>query len=125
MHRPAVPVLVMALVAGLVQAEDDRKDEEITNSIGMKLRRIEPGEFLMGQGDGPPKTRREFEQRDEDEAPAHKVVIGKAFYLGTYEVTNAQYERFDAEHRKRRGKDGATKEDDEPVTFVTWQQAVD
>ena len=44
--------------------------------------------------------------------------------MGATEVTNAQYEQFDAEHKKLRGRDGVSKGDDEPVTFVTWQQGV-
>src|SRR5262249_25519430 len=49
----------------------------------------------------------------------------KPFLLGVHEVTNAQYEQFDPEHKKLRGKDGVSNRDDEPVTFVTWQQAAD
>jgi formylglycine-generating enzyme required for sulfatase activity len=99
--------------------------KEQTDSIGMKLVRIEPGEFLMGSGDSPPKTREEWLERDGDEAPAHKVRITRAFFIGAYEVTNAQYEQFDAKHKELRGKFGNTRADDEPVTYVNWQQAVD
>lgn len=130
MYRPAICFVALALTVAvaipfLAGADDLPKEADFTNSIGMKFRRVEPGEFEMGQGDGPPKTRLQWEERDEDEAPAHKVVLSKAFYLGAHEVTNAQYERFDPDHKKLRGKNGATKEDDEPVTFVTWQQAAD
>src|SRR5262249_38687350 len=59
-----------------------------------------------------------------DESPAHKVKITKLFYLGATEVTNAQYEQFDPEHKKLRGKHGVSKADDEPVVMVAWQQAV-
>jgi formylglycine-generating enzyme required for sulfatase activity len=110
-----VPALCQSLPAG----------KEHVNSIGMKLVRIEPGEFRMGQGDAPPKSRDEWLQRDGDEAPAHLVRIGNSFFLGAHEVTNVQYERFDPEHKKLRGKFGNSKADDEPVTFVAWQEAVD
>jgi len=112
-------LIVIGLAAALPQ------DKQLTNSIGIKLVRIEAGEFVMGCGDAPPKTRDEWNERDWDEAPAHKVKISKPFYLAVTEVTNAQYEQFDAEHKKLRGKFGASKTDDEPVTHVTWQQAVD
>src|SRR5690242_386081 len=127
MKRPAACLFALALMAlPLLEGADDLPKEDVfTNSVGMKLKRIEAGEFVMGQGDGPPKTRSEWLKRDGDEVPAHEVVISRAFHLGIHEVTNAQYERFDPGHKKRRGKDGATKEDDEPVNFVTWQQAVD
>ena len=48
---------------------------EITNSIGMKLVLIPPGEFTMGEG-----------------GDTHKVKITKPFYLGKYEVTQAEWE---------------------------------
>ncbi|MHC4333781.1 MAG: hypothetical protein ACYSUV_08520, partial [Planctomycetota bacterium] len=55
-----------------------------TNSIGMKLVRIEPGSFTMGFGDKPlPReliTRKShFPNGDFDEHPRHKVEITKPF----------------------------------------------
>jgi formylglycine-generating enzyme len=97
--------------------------EPVSNAIGMKLVRIEPGTFVMGSGEAPPKTLAEWSRRDSDESPAHNVTISKAFFMGVTEVTNAQYEMFDPGHKKFRGKNGVSKGDDEPVTFVTWQQA--
>jgi formylglycine-generating enzyme len=43
--------------------------------------------------------------------------------LGAFEVTNAQYERFDPNHRKLRGKLVFSMGDDEAVVFVTWHDA--
>ncbi|MCR4411059.1 MAG: SUMF1/EgtB/PvdO family nonheme iron enzyme [Thermoguttaceae bacterium] len=88
-------------------------DREFINSLGMKFVRIEPGSFLMGSAEG----------GDFDERPVHRVVISRGFYLGACEVTNAQYERFDPEHRRLRGKHGFSKEDDEAVVYVTWHDA--
>ena len=51
------------------------------NSIGMELVLIPPGEFMMGS-----------EKGDPDEKPVHKVMISKPFYLGKYEVTQAQWQ---------------------------------
>ena len=51
------------------------------NSIGMELVRIPAGEFMMGSDSDRP-----------DEKPAHKVVISQPFYLGKYEVTQAQWQ---------------------------------
>lgn len=99
--------------------------KELTNSVGMKLVRIEPGQFIIGDGEDPPRDRKQWELRDWDESPAHTVTISKSYYLGACEVSNAQYERFDPAHKRFRGVHGASKTDDEPVTFVTWQQAVD
>jgi formylglycine-generating enzyme required for sulfatase activity len=118
--------LLGAAAAPLVPGSDaTRSAGAITNSVGMTLKYLEAGEFLMGEGDAPPRSREEWLHHDSDEAPAHQVLISRPFYLSVHEVTNAQYERFDLNHKKLRGEHGATKEDDEPVTFVTWQQAMD
>src|SRR5262245_59883037 len=88
----------------LSRGKDPDNAKEVTNSIGMKLRRIDPGEFIMGQGQAPARTKEEFLTRDWDEAPAHPVKISRAFYMGATEVTHAQYEQFDPDHKKQRGK---------------------
>ncbi len=95
-----------------------------TNSIGMRFVRIEAGAFMMGTGDAPPKTRAEWNERDHDESPAHRVAISKPYYVGIFEVTNAQYEAFDPKHMTQRGKRGSGKADDDPVVYVTWHDAV-
>jgi eukaryotic-like serine/threonine-protein kinase len=58
---------------------------EIENSLGMKFRLIPPGEFFMGS----PATE---DKRFPDEHQ-HRVRLTKPFYLGVYEVTQAQYEK--------------------------------
>jgi sulfatase modifying factor 1 len=124
----ALIVCLLGLLISIVTAapaENPVRDKEITNSIGMKLVRIEPGTFMMGAGDAPPKTREEWDRRDWDESPAHPVKISRPFYLGVTEVTNAQFEQFDPEHKKLRGKHGTSSQDNDPVVMVTWQQAVD
>lgn len=108
----------IALVLALSQGQ-----QEVTNSLGMKLVRVEAGKFQMGTGAKGPQTKAEWEDRDYDESPAHKVKISQAFYLGAFEVTNAQYEQFDPDHKKYRGVAGGPKEDNEPVAFVTWDEA--
>lgn len=85
---------------------------EYTNAIGMRLVRIEPGQFRMGSEHG-----------DLDELPIHRVRITKPFYMGIHQVTNAEYERFDPRHRDLRGKLGFSQEDDEAVVFVSWHDA--
>src|SRR6185436_16056988 len=81
----------------------------------LQVVRIEPGEFIMGEGDAPPRTKEEWKLRDWDESPAHKVKITRGFSLGAAEVTNAEYRAFDP---SKKGPEG------EPVTRVTWAQAV-
>src|SRR5262249_61234761 len=84
----------------------------------------DPDDIARVPGHPPPPSTDLWARRDYDESPAHKVKITKAFYFGSTEVTNAQYEQFDPDHKKFRGRDGVSKADDEPATFVTWLQAV-
>lgn len=58
-----------------------------SNSIGMKLRLIPAGEFMMGSPE-------DEEGRSSDEGPLHRVRITKPFYLGACEVTVEQFRQF-------------------------------
>jgi formylglycine-generating enzyme required for sulfatase activity len=80
----------------------------------MKFVRIDPGSFMMGNPEG----------GDFDERPVHKVNITKPFYMAVTEVTNAQYEQFDPSHMNMRGRRGVSKESNEAVLFVSWNEAV-
>ncbi|MHC4741655.1 MAG: SUMF1/EgtB/PvdO family nonheme iron enzyme [Planctomycetota bacterium] len=71
--------------------------------------------FLMGQSEG----------GDWDERPVHEVKISTLTAISVTEVTNAQYEEFDPNHREFRGRLGFSKDDDEAVVFVSWHDAVD
>jgi formylglycine-generating enzyme required for sulfatase activity len=84
-------------------------DVEITNSIGMKLALIPAGEFMMGS----PESEKD---RSSDEYQ-HKVRITKPFYLGVYEVTQAEYEKVMGENPS--GFKGAAN----PVEQVSWDDA--
>ena len=80
----------------------------ITNSIGMKLKRIQPGSFRMGS------------ENDDASAymkPVHKVTLTRPFYLGVYEVTQREY-------REVMGKNASDfKGDNYPVVNVSWYAA--
>lgn len=77
-----------------------------TNSIGMKLALIPPGEFMMGSD--------EFE---EDEKPVHKVTLTQPFQLGVYEVTQEQYEKVVGDNPSK------FKGPQNPVEQVSWIEA--
>jgi len=101
--------------------------QSFTNSLGMKFVLIKAGEFTMGglHDELPAGLANEGFMRDgdADELPAHKVTISNPFYMGAYEVTNAQFEQFDPSHRLVRGKLGFSIENDEAVVFVSWHDA--
>ena len=50
------------------------------NSLGMELVLIPAGEFMMGS-----------DYYQAEERPVHRVIISKPFYLGKYEVTQAEW----------------------------------
>lgn len=76
------------------------------------MRSIPAGTFLMGSTAAEP-----------DEQPVHRVRIS-AFKISATEITNAQYEAFRPEHRLLRGKNNTSYKDDDPVVFVSWDDAV-
>ena len=116
--------ILLALAVALPSFGALPQGKDFTNTLGMKFARVDAGTFLMGQGEAPPRSRQEWNERDHDEAPAHAVKISAAFFLGIHEVTNAQYEAFDPKHKALRGKLGSSKADDDPVAYVTWHEAV-
>ncbi|SEJ12629.1 Formylglycine-generating enzyme, required for sulfatase activity, contains SUMF1/FGE domain [Dyadobacter koreensis] len=87
---------------------------QTTNSLGITLADIPAGKFYMGS---------EGEGENADENPVHRVTVSKPFRMAITEITNAQFEAFDPSHKKFRGKDGFSKEDDEAVVFVSYRDA--
>jgi formylglycine-generating enzyme required for sulfatase activity len=65
------------------QADSPSQPESIENSVGIRLVKIQPGEFLMGSPESEP-DRFACEHQ-------HKVRITKAFWIGVEEVTVEQY----------------------------------
>jgi formylglycine-generating enzyme required for sulfatase activity len=126
-----------------VSITEEKDKEEITNTIGMKLKRIKAGKFLMGS----PKDE---EGRYDEEGPRHEVEITKAFYMGVYPVTREQFAAFvkAAEYQTEGEADGKggyglnvatakweqkpeytwrhpgfTQTEDHPVVEVSWNDA--
>ncbi len=109
---------------------------EITNSIGMKLRLIPPGEFMMGasreETEGLRRERPFLGHVFDDEQPQHRVRITRPFYLGMYEVTQSEYERvmgtnpsaFSQAGRKS-GRVAGQDTSLFPVESVSWKDAVE
>ncbi|AVP57289.1 formylglycine-generating enzyme family protein [Pulveribacter suum] len=73
----------------------------ITNSLGMAFVLVPAGSFVMGSDEAPQTLARDYPEMQAkrftdlaDEAPRHRVVITRAFYLGQHEVTVEQFRRF-------------------------------
>jgi len=60
--------------------------EQLTNSIGITLRQIPAGNFLMGLADVG------NEGAMEEEVPTHQVTISEPFLMGIHEVTQEQFQ---------------------------------
>jgi len=80
---------------------------KLGDGVTMELVYIKPGTFTMG---GESKTDGRFECVEQ---PLHEVTITKGFYLGKYEVTQAQYEAI-----MRSNPSKSTKRPDCPVDNV-------
>jgi formylglycine-generating enzyme required for sulfatase activity len=120
----ALGVLVMLLVFGLRKPagpetppgrESPKPGQEVTNSVGMKLRLIPAGTFRMGS----PATELD---RSDDEVPPHDVAITRPFFMGVYEVTQREYEAVMGYNPARfSAVNGGGP--DHPVEQVSWEDA--
>ena len=95
---------------------------ELGPGLQMDLVLIPAGEFVMGAADGAP-----------DEWPQSVVKVTRPFYMGTTEVTNAQFKAFDSAHDSRYisvfNKDQSTPGEianrpTQPVIRVSWNRAM-
>jgi formylglycine-generating enzyme required for sulfatase activity len=67
---------------------------DLGKGVSMKLVHIPAGKFKMGNHDAPAETIKKVggeEEHVSDEYPAHEVTISKPFYMGIYELTQAQW----------------------------------
>jgi formylglycine-generating enzyme required for sulfatase activity len=78
----------------------------VTNRIGLALVKIPPGSFMMGATNG-----------EANEQPVHQVTISAPFYLGKYEVTQAQWLSVMGNNPSE------FKGADQPVEQVSWDDA--
>jgi formylglycine-generating enzyme required for sulfatase activity len=87
----------------------------ISNTIGMKLKEIPAGNFLMGSPES------EADRYSDEEQ--HPVTISKPFYMQTTEVTQGQWKEVmgtEPWKGKQYGKEGPNN----AATYVSWNDAV-
>jgi formylglycine-generating enzyme required for sulfatase activity len=97
--------------------------EVTTNSIGMKLVWIPPGEFLMGERRSPKEMASRYGGRApwyRDNYPQRKIGISKGFWMGQCEVTQAQYRKF-----KENMDLGPYEGDSLPAAKIRWDKAIE
>ncbi len=115
--RSAMTATTILLITGMFffQASYSNSQQPInqslTNSIGIKLMPIPKGKFLMGS----PETEKErFKSKTQ-----HEVTISQNFYMGSTEVTQAQWQNVMG------NKPSFFKGDELPVEQISWEEAVE
>ena len=130
---------------------DSLPKDIILNSIGMKLKYIKPGEYMMGRFLPAKEVAAKYggeAKYFQEEEPLHWVVIGKGFWMGQTEVTRGQFRKFvdetgyetTAERRNYGGgmskvgwawigglnwrSAGIPQTDEHPVVQVSWDDAM-
>jgi sulfatase modifying factor 1 len=121
-----------------------------TNSIGMEFILVQPGKFIVGKfhpphpipsdtmkngkrdlamwmGDGRSYNQNEFEEARrlgrKDSSNGFEVQIPKPYYMGKFEVTQAQWKKVMGSNPSTFNDDLVADADDHPVENVTWNQA--
>lgn len=93
------------------QEAERQKHHNFTNAIGLEMRLVTSGSFMMGSA-AP-------EAAPNEQPPARTNV--SCFFMSRFPVTNAQYERFDPGHRTRRAP---WADDHHPVVYVSSLEAM-
>ena len=93
-------------LANIVEGYSPKPNYIVRSALDMELIWCPPGSFIMGPG-------------QDNDSPAHPVILSKGFYLGKYEVTQEQYEKvMGSNPSKFKGKNL-------PVGKVNWNDAVE
>src|SRR3982751_1579896 len=141
--KSIITACFLLLSASLLHAQDST----FTNSIGMEFIQIPPGSFVMGRFQPPyPKppndtvktsttpgtakgyTAEEYKLAEklakQDALPGFTVTIKKPFYIGKFEVTQAQWKKLMGSNPSVFQGDKVTDDAaDHPVENVTWEDA--
>lgn len=110
------------LTAGNVSGTENIND--VAEGLTMEFVRIPAGSFQIGS----PASEKD---RDENEGPAHEVKIDKPFYMGKYEVTQAQWETVMGttivQQRKKSSLPWLSNREGPkcPMYYVSWEEAVE
>jgi formylglycine-generating enzyme required for sulfatase activity len=102
------------------KAESEYFTEDLGDGATLDMVYIPGGTFIMGSPE-------DEEKRDSDEGPQHEVTV-PAFYMGKFEVTQAQWRAVAALPKVERDLDpdpSYFKGDNRPVESVSWYDAVE
>ena len=103
-------ILLISFVVVCITGEKTIKTIFLPNGVKLDMVKIKAGSFLMGSPD-------DEQGRSEDET-LHKVTLTRDFWIGKYEVTQAQYEAV-------MGKEGEKEVNDKsiPALGISWIKA--
>jgi len=105
-----LPVMAASVVRAQQMPSDDAVTLTLPGDVKMEFVRIPAGSFMMGSPDSE-------RGRYSDEGPLHKVTINYDFYMGKFEVTQAQWKAVMPGNPARRYGVG----NDYPVSHVSWE----
>ena len=115
--RPGYPQNVRIRLVSEAEMVAQSTVRTMTTSQGQKLRRIEPGSFLLGTS-----RREQGRQANEVIVP---VTITKPYFIGIHEVTNREFRRFKANHDSGGATHIALNGDHNPVANVTSDETIE
>jgi PelA/Pel-15E family pectate lyase len=109
-------ILVVCAFAGPMRCAAESIDNTtvtliLPGEVKLEMVRIPAGSFQMGSS-------KKERGRSSDEGPAHKVTINYDFYIGKYEVTQAQWKAITGTNPVYRCGIG----DNYPVSHISWNQ---
>lgn len=102
-----LPPLTVVDAVRAIPATEALRLPPVMNSVGMSMRLLHAGDFVMGDKDG-----------ESDETP-YGVTLTNRFYIGVHEVTNAQWKRVMGNLPSK------WVDQDRPVERVTWEAATE
>jgi formylglycine-generating enzyme required for sulfatase activity len=103
------------------ESSEAQADKGLTNSIGMKLMPIARGKFQRGSLSDVKAQGYQFTERQ------HEVTLTRDYYLGAFEVTQAQYLKLMGNNPSHFQGDQVNGVDssNHPVDWVSWEDAVE
>ncbi len=104
-------------------AAESKRTIPLGPGLNLELTLVPAGQFVMGNPDGSPQER-----------PATPVTVAAPFWMGRFEITNAQFAQFDPvhdshvepKHAYQFGVHGfPVNEPEQPVVRVSWEHAME
>ena len=112
MRKFIIPIQFIVVMLSLAfSGYAEQPKEKITNSLGIELVLIQPGQFMMGSPEDEPG-------RYTGERP-HQVNLTKPFYLQTTEMTQRQWQALMGKNPSSHKRCGVSC----PVEQVSWEDA--